>query len=413
MERKEEKEARTASPTELLGRAAALAAAIAAASAAVLRDFVRRDDIVRAVWLALVSDSAAFFLGPPGVAKTATVQRLSKEIEGCVFFEALMPAIVSAEQLFVESTSIEEQLLADGAKSIAVKQTLGRAANAHIFFADEIWKAEPMVLQPLLDLARADGVRHEGAFHDTPIMAFLAASNELPEDGSRLGAMWSRMIIRVDVRGLDRSGRKVMIESRLRQQRGQTATNAAAQMSVEDIQLLQRARPFIELPVPIVEIVLEIIEELCKKDAEGFRWLAEDDRRFGFVCDVLQANALIHERAAVSKQDLGVLEWMLWNTTEQIGVIRGVLAPYIRTPLSEAREMLDALLASSGLVDGYLNGANSKAADALAAIKECLTEIEGKKSAVSGAELPALEAIVGEVKSLRQRVVNKAAGITA
>ncbi len=401
-------------PAELLQRAAKLAPAIAATTAAVLTNFIKRDEIVRAVWLALVSDSAAFFLGAPGVAKTATVQELARLIDGCKFFEALMPAIVSPDQLFVESTSIEERQLADGAKSISVKQTLGRAAKAHVFFADEIWKAEPAVLQPLLDLARADGVRHEGAFVDTPIMAFLAASNELAEEGSKLGAMWSRMIIRVDVRGLDAAGRRAMVESRLRQARGQVAaSNGQHQLSVEDVELLQAARPHVELPNEIVEIVLTVIDELAKKDAQAFGWLAEDDRRFGFVMDVLQSAAILAGRTTVAKTDLAILEYMLWNEPSQIGTIRSVLAPHIRTPAGEAKEAIDALLAAGGTVEVAFKGDDpSKITAALRQCKELKEQtLPGLRAQAAGTEAADIDTRITALSTFIGKLAQKIAGV--
>lgn len=395
-----------------LKRAMALKPKIEATTSIVLRDFIKRDDIVRAVWLALLSDSAAFFLGPPGVAKTATVQRLAREITGCVFFEALMPAIVSADQLFVESTSIEEHPTDDGGKAIAVKNKLGRATKAHVFFADEVWKTEPMVLQPLLDLARADGVRHDGSFHSTPIMAFLAASNELPEEGSKLGAMWSRMIIRVDVRGLDRSGRKAMVASRLRQERKETVPQSTAndRLSVEDLKLLQEARPHVELPDEIIEIILDLIEELTKQDEVGFGWLREDDRRFGFICDVLQSAALLAGRTVVTKADLATLEWMMWNEPSQIPAIKAVLAPLVRTPAGEAQEMVDALLAPDGVVDGFLQNKHEKSTDALRQCRETMAALE-ELAKNAGPDAPAVRTLIDNVKATAGAVAKKAAGL--
>lgn len=399
-------------PAELLKRAVALTTAVAATSAAVLNNYVKRDEIVRAMWLALVADCGVFFLGLPGVAKTATVQELARLIDGCVFFEALMPAIVSPDQLFVESTSIEERPLDGGAKSIAVKQVLGRAAKAHIFFADEVWKAEPAVLQPLLDLARAEGVRHEGEFHDTPIMAFVSASNELPEDGSNLAALWARMIIRVDVHGLDAAGRKAMVGARLRQARGQAA-NGQHQLSIEDVELLQAARPHVELPNEIVDVVLSIIDELVKKDAQAFGWLAEDDRRFGFMMDVLQSAAILAGRTTVAKTDLAVLEMMMWNKPEDIGVVRSVVAPYIRTPAGEAKEAIDALLAAGGTVEVAFKGDDpSKITAALRQCKELKDQtLPGLRAQAAGTEAADIDTRITALSTFIGKLAQKIAGV--
>ncbi len=397
---------------DLLSKAVALAAKIKGISDDVLARHIGRADVVEATWLALLTGRPAFFLGTPGVDKTGTVEAVASRIDGAQFFEALMPTVVSAEQLLVESTSIEELPSPGGGKSIRTRDTLGRAANAHLVFADEVWKADPRVLQTLLDLSKGDGVRHEGAMVKTPLLAFLAASNELPEEGGNLGALWSRMTIRVKVAPLDRAGKERLVAARLNRQRGQSV--AEAKFTLDEVKELRQARSQVVVDQSVVDTVFEIYEQLLSNHEDGsFQWLWDDDRRFGRVFDVLQAEALLAGRDRVTKQDLRVLAWMLWNTPEQIPQVGAVLEPYIRTPVAEAREMLDALLAAGGLVDGFLRSTHSKMADALSAVKECVEELEGKKSTVSGVELAELEKIIGEAQAVRQRVVNKAAGLSA
>jgi len=159
-----------------MAQAVALAAKVRGVSNDVLARHIGRADVARATWLALLTGRPAFFLGTPGVDKTGTVEAVASRIDGANFFEALMPTVVSVEQLIVESTSIDESPTDGGGKSIRTRDMLGRAALAHIVFADEIWKAEPRVLQTLLDLSKGDGVRHEGAMVKTPLLAFLASS---------------------------------------------------------------------------------------------------------------------------------------------------------------------------------------------------------------------------------------------
>src|SRR3989344_3236022 len=179
----------------VLNQALALTDKVRAITNEVIGQHIGRADVANATWLSLVSGRPAFFLGSPGVDKTGTIQALARRIQGAVFYDALMPTIVSGEQLLVESTSIEEIALPNGGKQIRTHDELGRAAAAHVFFADEIWKAEPRVLQTVIDLAKGDGVRHEGALVRTPLLAFLAASNELPDPEGNLGAGRCRMSI--------------------------------------------------------------------------------------------------------------------------------------------------------------------------------------------------------------------------
>lgn len=397
---------------DLLKQAIALAPQIQGITEDVLKKHVQREEVVKATWLSLISGRPAFFLGPPGVDKTGTIQAMTQRISGARFYDALMPTIVSVEQLLVESTSIEEVPTADGGKQIRTRDTLGRAAEAHLVFADEIWKAEPRVLQTLIDLSKGDGVRHEGKMVKTPLLSFLAASNELPDPEGNLGAVWSRMTIRVMVQPLDRTGKAALVKARLQRDRTKNSASEQAQLTLADIELLRQARPFVEVPDEIVTITLDILEELVNDASADFSWAWADDRRFGRLFDVMQANALLEGRAKVGKQDLTVLEWLLWDTPEQVAIVRAKVAPYCRTPLSDAQETVDALLSPSGVVQLVLNGDRSKGVQALtqteAAEKE-LARLKGE--ATDPAMTAAIENLINQVNSVKTEVIAVVTGM--
>lgn len=393
----------------MLDAALALAPKVASAAADIAVRNIGREALIRATLLSLVSGNPAFFLGAPGMNKTGTLKDLARGVAGARFYSALMPTVPSFEALFVEETAIEEATDAEGRKLIRTRDTLGRAARAHIFFADEIWKGEPRVLQTVLDFANGDPIRHEGRDVKTPLLSFLAASNELPEPEGNLGAMWSRMTIRVEMSSLDRAGKKSLVAARLKRDRGETAGSAAAQLTLADVESLRAARPFVEVPDEIVELVLGLYQELLDVDQAGFAWLWSDDRRFGRVIDVLQSSALLDGRSVVGKSDLRVLEWLLWDTPEQIPVVRGKVAPHVRTPLSDAKEQIDALLAPGGLID-LASSDRSKLVPALGqfdAVEQELAKLEGQ---ASGDEKTAIVGLRKEVADKKAEFVAQATG---
>ncbi|OGC49899.1 hypothetical protein A2716_00875 [candidate division WWE3 bacterium RIFCSPHIGHO2_01_FULL_40_23] len=383
----------------LLKEALALAPKVRDISADVEASHIQRSDIVWATWLALVSGRPAFFLGSPGIDKTGTIQALVRRISGAVFYDALMPTIVSVEQLLVESTSIEEVPTADGGKQIRTRDQLGRAALAHIVFADEIWKSEASVLQTLLDLSKGDGVRHEGQMVRTPLLAFLAASNELPDQEGNLSAVWSRMTIRVVVNPLDRGGKKKLVQARLSRDRASSRSQAVAQLTLADVEVLRKARLFVEVPEAIIDTTLDILQELVDDTSADFKWAWDDDRRFGRLFDVMQANALLNGRTVVGKQDLVVLEWLLWYTPEQIAVVKAKLAPYTQTALTEAQELVDSLLAPGGTVQIVLGGDRTKGVAALTQCESAVKELMRLEGEVEGGD-----AMRQEIANLHQQV---------
>jgi MoxR-like ATPase len=387
----------------MLDVALALAPKVTNVAADVAARNIGREALIRATLLSLVSGRPAFFLGSPGINKTGTVQDVSRSIDGAVFYDALMPTIVSVEQLLVEETSIEESIGSNGTKSIRAWDTLGRAAAAHILFADEIWKAEPRVLQTLLDLSKGDGVRHEGSMVKTPLLAFITASNELPDPEGNLGAMWSRMTIRAVANSLDRAGKKSLVAARINRARGSAST--PVKLSLEDVEWLREGRPMVEVSNDTVELVLDLYQELFDEDQAGFGWLWSDDRRFGRVFDVLQASALLDGRAKVGKSDLKALELLLWDTPEQIPTIKAKIAPYTRTPLSEAQEVVDTLLAPDGTVAKVRAGDRNKVVAAITQFEETECELDRLSSEASGDEKTAIVALRKQVSDDKQDLV--------
>jgi len=384
----------------------ALVPKVRAMSEQVLEHHIQRGDVVHVTLLSLISGRPAFFLGVPGVDKTGTIQALVQKIQGGRFYEALMPTIVSMEQLLVESTSIEEIPIENGGKQIRTHDELGRAADAHLVFADEIWKAEPMVLQTLIDLAKGDGIRHEGKLVKTPLLSFLAASNELPEPEGKLGAIWSRMTLRVQVNPLDRAGKKTLVQARLARDRENGIETSIGQLTLEDVEVLRKARPNVKVPDEIVEIVLDILQELVNDESADFQWAWDDDRRFGRIFDIMQANALLNGRDAVNKSDLSVLEWLLWDTPEQIPVVKAKILPYCRTALSEAQEMVDALLSPSGTVETVLGGDRSKGVNALTQCESTENELKRLKSeAETVAIISEVENLISQVNSIKEDII--------
>jgi MoxR-like ATPase len=394
---------------EILDAALALAPKVANVVADVVVRNIGREAMVRATFLSIITSRPAFFLGEFGLNKTATLQDIAGRIDGAVFYDALMPTIVSVEQLLVEQTSIEESTDAVGVKSIRTRDTLGRAAAAHVLFADEIWKAEPRVLQTLLDLSKGDGVRHEGRMVKTPLLAFVAASNELPDPEGNLGAMWSRMTIRVVVNPLDRAGKKSLVAARLSRMRGGVST--PQKLTMAEVEQLRAARPLVEVSDEIVELVLGLYQELLDEDQAGFDWLWSDDRRFGRVFDVLQASALLDGRAKVGTPDLRALELLLWDTPEQIPVVKAKLAPLVRTPLLDAQEQVDALFAPGGMVAVVESGDRTNLVPALAQFEQVEQEIARLEGEASGDDKAAIADLRQEVGRKKADFVAQATGV--
>lgn len=402
---------------ELLEKAIALAPKVQGIVGEVLSRHIGRYQEVWTALLSLIAGHPVFYLGTPGVDKTGTVKAVARRIAGAKFFSAMMPGVTSFEQLFIAHTAIEERE-ENGAKLIAPRDVPGLAAAAHIFFGDEIWKAEATLLNPLLDFANGDGVRIEGETIKTPLVSFVAASNELPDPENNLSALWSRMTIRVVVHPLSWEEKDRLVDARLERDRQESlgTEETQAEVTLDEVSLLRRARPFVELPKDIRQVVVEIIQSLSSAeqdfsemfDGEG---RFADDRRFGRLFDVMQANALLSGRTTVVKSDMVVLEWLLWDRPEQIAVVKAKVAPYCRTALSDAQELLDTLLAPGGTVAAVLGGDRAKGVQALTQVEETEKELVRLSGEADDAAMKvSIAELAQKVKEAKEGVVAKVLG---
>lgn len=153
-----------------------------------------KDDAVRLSLLAAVSGESVFFLGPPGVAKSMISSRIAKvfrDIKEGEYFEYLMNEYSTPEDIFGPVSL--EQLKHD----VYTRQTEGYLPNARVAFLDEIWKSGPAILNTLLTILNEKKFKNGKETVKVPLMLLLAASNELPEKGRGLEALYDRFILRV------------------------------------------------------------------------------------------------------------------------------------------------------------------------------------------------------------------------
>lgn len=399
---------------ERVRRAVALKGKIDAHTAALLRVNIGRDQIIRSAYWTMITGRPSFLLGPFGVNKTATLRDFARGIQGARFYDVLIPNVSAPEQILVERTRIKIQDV-EGGQEIEFEDYLGRAADTHILFCDELFKVrDPEVLQAMLDLAEGGEVRHEGATHQTPLLAFLGASNEIPTD-PELGASWSRMTVRVNVLPLDRAGKKAMTLARLGRYRSEVKGVEALKdpLTLADVEVLRAAWPFVVISDTLIDTALDILESLAAREDQDFSFAWSDDRRWGRAADLMMAEAMLNGRGQVTTADLWVLEHLWWDRVEHLPALKATLAPYIRTPLTDAREELNALLAPDGAVQAVVSKGNvtrvTAAVGACDAAIKSIIEHARKDAAYVAQVIPMLR----EIASAKGSVVGKMTGTPA
>lgn len=279
-----------------------------------------RNDIVAKTLLALLAGESVFLFGPPGTAKSLIARRVAQAFQGgeggISYFEYLMNRFSTPDEVF-GPVSIKELK-----NDRYVRQTAGYLPEAHIAFLDEIWKASPAILNTLLTLVNERKFKNGGEVKDAPLKGLVAASNEVPEPGQGLEALYDRFIMRLKV--LPMAERENF--ERYLQSGG--VSDRIKRNKIEEFQIAEAL--WTELngfaaKIKISSDVLEIIHVLRMKMEKLEEPIYVSDRRWKKAVKILQTSATINERTEVEPIDAMLLPSVLWSKPEEADKISELL----------------------------------------------------------------------------------------
>lgn len=282
--------------------------------------FLERGDVIQTVALAILTAEHVDIIGPPGGAKSELVRETVQAIKGARHFEVALSKTRPAEAVF---GPLDIKRFRENGEYVLQRQ--GYASQVEFAFFDEIGKMSPILGHDMLALMN-ERIYHEvnehGSAHRAPLSTAFAASNEmLTDDSDDAAALWDRILFRTVVDYLqDEDNFAKLLAADLPQ--------ITAQIQWEDLQRV------IQEDVPAVEVSQHALDALVKLRKEFKRNnLEPSDRRWRASVKALKANAFLAGRTEVLEDDLVVLQHTLWDTLEQIDLVKrlcaGAANPYV------------------------------------------------------------------------------------
>jgi MoxR-like ATPase len=268
---------------------------------ALLVDLVERDVAMRLALLAALAGEHLLLVGPPGTAKSLMARRLRHAFRGASYFERLLTRFTVPEELF-------GPLSIKGLQEDRYERLItSYLPPASIAFLDEIFKANSAILNALLTLLNErefdNGVHRE----QTPLIAVVGASNELP-DSEELAALFDRFLLRLHIGPVSAESFPALLQLR---GHAQPPIGDTLRLTADDLRDIQAAAETVEVPADVLALLRDL-RGWCASEK-----IAVSDRRWRKVVKLLQVSAWTNGRSHVSIWDAWLLQHCLWDEPEQ------------------------------------------------------------------------------------------------
>lgn len=278
--------------------------------------FVGKDEIIDLLGICLVARENLFLLGPPGTAKSALVQDLSRRIEGNIF-DYLLTRFTEPNEIF---GPFDIRKLREGE---LITNTEGMLPEATFVFLDELLNANSAILNSLLMVLNERIFRRGRETRALPTLMVVGASNHLPED-SALGALFDRFLVRVRCDNVEPDQLSQVLTAGWKMDVKREQTQGT--MSIDEIRSLQNTLAQADFS-QVQSDYVALIHRMRKAGIDV------SDRRAVKLQRLLAASAILSGRLKVNRTDFWILR-SIWHTEEQIEI----LASLVNDALEKADE---------------------------------------------------------------------------
>lgn len=292
------------------------------------KDLVEREDVLRLSFLCAMSGESIFMLGPPGIAKSLVSRKIQSVFRNAKSFEVLMNRYSTPDEIFgpIDITELK--------KGKYLRKTEGYLPDCNIGFLDEIWKASSSIQNALLMIINEKLFINDGVSNKVDLVLLIAASNELPERGKGLEALWDRFIIRLDMKPIQNDDKFLSLFSNPTNLLDKQDLLESEKFDLNILQKVSKNSEYVEIPLNIKKFIILLrkkIENFNTKflerdeDVNAFDLIYVSDRKWKKIAGILRNSAYLNGRMHVDISDCFILENIIWNNETQIPDIKKMI----------------------------------------------------------------------------------------
>ncbi len=286
-----------------------------------------KDEAIHLAFLTAIAGESIFLLGPPGVAKSLIARRLKYAFKEGKAFEYLMSRFSTPDEIF-GPISIKRLKDEDKYERIVTKYL----PDANIVFLDEIWKAGPSIQNALLTILNEKIYRNGEQEIEVDIRGIIAASNEIPQLGEGLDALWDRFLVRYEI-GEIRNHQNFL--NMITATKDVYTDTLAEEDKISDEQVEDWSETIDQIHLTdevlnTIQVIKYKIEEYNQKQSSPETRILIYDRRWKKIVRLLRTAAFLNGREEVNLMDCFLINHCLWQKPSQFDTILQIVSETIR-----------------------------------------------------------------------------------
>ncbi|QSF13920.1 AAA family ATPase [Mycoplasma sp. Mirounga ES2805-ORL] len=267
---------------------------------------LERDELIKLTFLALFSGESILLLGKPGIAKSLLARQIKNALKKCQHFECLLNNFSTPEEIF---GPIKLSELNNDKFERKIEKYL---PTANVAFLDEIWKASPAIQNTLLTIINEKIYKNGDKEIKCPLKLLIAASNELPQEGMGLEALYDRFLIRYYVDPIINENNFIKL---MNNNKENISIPEKEKISFQEINQIIKDSECVNIPNSIFDFVLDYRKKIINELNQKAPYIS--DRRWKKIFRLLKVNAFVSERNEVNIADLTLLPNLIWENPSQ------------------------------------------------------------------------------------------------